>query len=335
MILFLCAALTFACLLVSFRQDRRQFRNAVLLGLTLVLLGLAGLDWLGRSDTPGTQVAPYVLPVLVGVTALVLPAALVANGLTMVRREGRALGNLLSLLAGIAMFLVLGFFGFALASERPAVVRTAVLVLLVAGYVSFVFASYLVYAFLYGRIRVRPGVDYVVVLGCGLVRNEVPKLLASRLDRGLAEYRAEEARGGTPKFVTSGGQGPDEDRPEAVAMAEYLVARGVPDDRILREDRSTTTEENLTFSRALMEADSPGHLCVVVTNNYHAFRAALVARRTGVNGQVVGARTARYFWPSATIREFAAIWMEHWRTNFSVCAALLLAGTAWLLTQPG
>jgi uncharacterized SAM-binding protein YcdF (DUF218 family) len=65
------------------------------------------------------------------------------------------------------------------------------------------------------------------------------------------------ARGGQPAFLTSGGQGPDEGRPESHAMADYLEERGVPAAQLQREDRSTTTGENLSFSKLIMQKEPP------------------------------------------------------------------------------
>ena len=103
------------------------------------------------------------------------------------------------------------------------------------------------------------------------------------------------------------------------------VVRGVPADRILREDRSTSTTENLTFSRELMVSRVPAYRCLIVTNNFHAFRAALTARKVKVNGQVVGSPTAAYYWPTATIREFVAILYSHKYLNGGICL-LITAG---------
>ncbi len=106
-------------------------------------------------------------------------------------------------------------------------------------------------------------------------------------------------------------------------MASYLIERGVPADRILREDKSTSTMENLTFSRELMVDLRPTYRCLIVTNNFHAFRAALTARKAKVNGQVIGSPTAAYYWPTATIREFVAILFTHKYLNGGIC--LLIA----------
>jgi uncharacterized SAM-binding protein YcdF (DUF218 family) len=72
----------------------------------------------------------------------------------------------------------------------------------------------------------------------------------------------------------------------------------------------------------------PGYRCVVVTSNFHVFRAAITARRTGVSGQVVGSPTAAYFWPTATIREFAAVFLSHKVVNLGMCLLLGLLGLA-------
>jgi uncharacterized SAM-binding protein YcdF (DUF218 family) len=162
-------------------------------------------------------------------------------------------------------------------------------------------------------------VDFVVVLGAGLIRGEVSKLLAGRLDRGRQVWEQVRGRGGAPLMITSGGQGADEPVSEARAMADYLISTGVPAEAIRLEDKSTTTLENLTFSRRIMLERKPEYRCTIVTSNYHVLRAALYARRAKVNGQVLGAPTARYFWPNAFLREFVAVLAEHRVKNIALC----------------
>jgi len=108
-------------------------------------------------------------------------------------------------------------------------------------------------------------------------------------------------------------------------MADYLVSRGVDRERVLLEDRSTTTWENLTFSKEIMVEQRPDYRCLVVTNNFHVLRAALLARKAKLNGQVVGSPTAWYYWPTATLREFVAILVEHWVVNTVIGLLIVLA----------
>lgn len=308
-------------------RDRRRFRNAVLLGLTAVCVGLGLIGEAFRLGPGAFDVFQFILLGTPALVVLVLAIFLILNGLVMVRREGRRLGNLLSLLAGLACLPVpfLPLIG-AYLEENTLGVAAAIAALLVVTYLGFLFCCYLVYSWLYGRTRPRPGFDFVVVLGSRLIGGRVPPLLASRLDRAAALWRAETGKGGAPVLVTSGGQGPDEPVPEAHAMADYLVSAGVPADSVVREDRSLTTLENLGNSHTIMTERQPGYRCVVVTNNFHTFRAALMTRKAGVDGQVVGSRTAAYYWPSATIREFVAILVEHRIVNLVILVALVGLG---------
>ncbi len=119
----------------------------------------------------------------------------------------------------------------------------------------------------------------VVVLGAGLRGQQVSGLLARRLNAALEYYQE------NPDIllVVSGGQGPDEDIPEAEAMARYLMERGVPQEHILKEDKSASTEENFAFSRALLEQAGidAGQPVAYVTNRFHIYRAGIFARKAG------------------------------------------------------
>ncbi|MFH9352955.1 YdcF family protein [Kitasatospora sp. NPDC017646] len=327
MLAYAPAALFFLLCGIGVLRDRRRFSNAVLLGIAVSLLALALLTELRKAPTLVAELVAVAIILLPTVGTVALVWFLLANGVTMIRKEGRRPSNLLSLLAGLGIIAVIALLFAAIVTRSPRLAILAGTAVLVVGYISFLFVCFVGYAFLYGRHRPRRDVDFVVVLGSGLIGGErVPPLLASRLNRGREVYEQQAARGNPPVLITSGGQGPDEKLPESDAMADYLIKRGFPAEHIEREDRSRTTEENLLFSRAIMERAKPDYRCVVVTNNFHAFRAALTARKTGVNGHVFGSPTARYYWPSATIREFAAIFLSHKLVNFGICGLLALCG---------
>ena len=318
-------------------RDRRSFANAILLGLALALLGLATAERLARADDMAGRLVLLAVFALVALLPFLVAVYLVVNGLTMVRRESLRLANLLSLVAGLGILAVTGFWLAAPLTRSGELALSATIVMLLFGYVSFQCVSFVLYAFLYGRLSVPRAAEFVVVLGSGLLDGgRVPPLLASRLDRGYAVYRALAARGGDPVLLVSGGKGSDEQVSEADAMAGYLAARGFPADRIYREDRSANTEENLANSQAIMDRLRPGATCVIVTSNYHVFRTAMIARRIGIRGQVTGARTAGYYWPSATLREFGAVFLSYKAVNLAICFLLVAVPvTATLLTGPG
>ncbi|WP_228989993.1 YdcF family protein [Streptomyces sp. DH8] len=329
MVVYVPAALLFLVFCVSVLRERRKFSNAVVLGLA-VLCAVAGL--LYRLVASGSAYTPLVLWSLLGlgaVAVLVLTCFLFLNGVRMVRKEGRSPSNLLSLLAALAIVAVIALLATAATVRTPLLIGAATAAGGLALYFSFLFLCFVCYAFLYGRLRVRRKADFVVVLGSGLINGStVPPLLASRLERAREVHARLSRRGGSPVLLTSGGQGPDEDLPESHAMADHLIAQGFPAHLVEREDRSRNTEENLRFSKAIMEEAKPDYRCVVVTNNYHAFRAALTARRVRIRGQVVGSPTAAYFWPNATLREFTAVLVDYRRGNAVMSALIVLGGVA-------
>lgn len=147
------------------------------------------------------------------------------------------------------------------------------------------------------------GLDYLVVLGANLEADGTPKrTLAHRLDAAAA-YLADNP--GT-RCVVSGGQGPDEPCTEASSMAAYLERQGVDPARITLEERSTTTAENLRFSRELL--DDADASVGVVTNDFHVLRALGIARRQGLSGAVgLSAPTDAIYLPQAYLRECLAL----------------------------
>jgi uncharacterized SAM-binding protein YcdF (DUF218 family) len=335
------AALAFVVFLVSAIADARSFRNAVFLGLALALGTLGLADRL--VDTPGRPARLLLLglALLVALGPFLVACYLVANGVTMARRESLRPANLLPLAAGVAILAVIGLDLAAEQTENAKLGLLATVITLVFGYVSFLLLSYVIYAWVYGQVaELASGADYVIVLGTGLGRRgQVTPLLASRLKRGREVWEGLADRGGRPMLIVSGGQGSDERTSEAAAMAAYLTERGFPADRLACEDRSSTTEENLAFSKAIMDAAGPARpdggaaQCVIVTSNFHVFRTAMLARKAGIRGQVTGARTAGYYWPSAMLREFAAVFVRYWAVNLAICSALAIAPVAYAVAE--
>jgi uncharacterized SAM-binding protein YcdF (DUF218 family) len=335
------AAAAFAAFLASVAADSRSFRNAVFLGLALALGALAVADRL--VDVPGRpgRLLLLGLLLLVAVGPVAVACYLAGNGVVMARRERLRPANMLPLAAAAAIATVIGL---SLAADRTGSAKLgllATMTTLVFGYVSFLLVSFVLYAWVYGQLAgLVSRADFVIVLGAGLgKRGQVTPLLASRLDRGRQVWEGLAARGGSPVLIVSGGQGGDEPVPEAEAMAAYLTGRGFPAGSLALEDQSRTTAENLAFSKAIMDADQRGGpggrgpRCVIVTSSYHVFRAAIIARKAGIRGQVTGARTAGYFWPSAMLREFAAVFLRYRTANVAICSALALAAVAQALAQ--
>lgn len=332
--------LTLAGGVFGFWRDRRR-----LWPLALILAGgfVSAAAVLLLANADGRLGAIPVLVIVAGATLPILGYPLlvlflIANGVTMLRRESRSLGNLLALFTGLALALWPLAPVLLEAIDPPTVVATIVggLITLLDGLIAYAglcFVVFLSAAIAYRRIPGGFPVGHVIVLGSGLIGDRVPPLLAARLDAGIA---AADAQDPPAVLIPTGGQGSDEALPEGVAMARYLTEHGVDESRILVEDRARNTRENLEFSRALLpDPDAP---VAVVTNSYHVFRAALLTRHLGMRARVVGARTAAYFVPSAFIREFVAVLKENWKLHLPLVvlwSVLMVAFTALgVLNEP-
>jgi uncharacterized SAM-binding protein YcdF (DUF218 family) len=160
------------------------------------------------------------------------------------------------------------FWGF-----LPGWVRTTLIVLAAIGLLVFVFVEGCIVSRFWDQAPA--DLDYIIVLGAQMKESGPSRALQMRLDRAYDYLTANERT----KAVLSGGQGPDEPVSEAQGMRDYLVSRGIKEDRLILEEKSTSTWENLTFSSRYVEAgtDTVG----IVTNNFHIFRAKKIAEKAG------------------------------------------------------
>jgi len=121
--------------------------------------------------------------------------------------------------------------------------------------------------------------DAIVVLGASLRRDRLSRVLAERIAAGVELWSA----GGAPKIVCTGGMTGGAHRAEATVMAEALVAAGIPASAIVVEDQAQTTADNAAFVAALLP---PGARVWLVTQPFHARRAAYLFRRVGLDARV-------------------------------------------------
>lgn len=149
--------------------------------------------------------------------------------------------------------------------------------------------------------------DYMVVLGCGVNGTEPSLSLQNRIDAAYAYLTAHPAA----ICVVSGGQGPGEDMTEAACMKRELTEMGIDPDRIWEENRSTSTQENLEFSLAVIEANTgfrPDTIGIV-SSEYHLCRAGLMAKDLGVSAVGIPGKTTWFtLWANYHMREIVAVW---------------------------
>ena len=121
----------------------------------------------------------------------------------------------------------------------------------------------------------RAGADYVIILGAQWKTTGPSYVLQKRLDKAIEYLNANPET----KVIVSGGQGYNEPVSEAEGMKGYLADAGIDPERILAEDASTNTTQNLIYSGELLNKSEDS--VVVVTNNFHMFRALAIAKKQG------------------------------------------------------
>ena len=298
-----------------FRKDRSRYRNCYLLSFALISL----FPFLVNIVDTYSRIHVLILLNAALLSILIVPFFLILNGIVMIRREGRHPAQLLSLALGLAMLaaeaiVLAGIFRQSFSGGmQPLIPRTF---LSVAGaalavtvlYGSASFLVFMIYTLFLQIVPLKKDFDYVIIHGSGLLDGDrVPRLLRDRLDKAVEIYRRDPT---PPKLIPSGGQGADETVPEAEAMKRYLISRGIPEGDIIPENRSSTTLENLQFSKAILDRFEGRKYTALVSSNYHVYRALRYCREIGLKCTGIGSRVALYYWPSALIREYIAIHME-------------------------
>ncbi len=250
---------------------------------------------------------------------LVYSIALFVSNVSLIVHEGRRLVNILGII--LSFLLLAGFFCYFLLVRHGSdlidsdVVYQLLLSIYTAVYMYFecMILGAVVANVIAAVHEPEPDKDFVIILGCGFKKDGTPSnILKGRIERALEFYRRQKDLTGKDLiFVTSGGQGPDEVMSESECMKRYLIEKGIPEEQIIEEDRSTNTYENMKFSKEKIDAVNPDAKVAFSTTNYHVFRAGLFARRVKMRAVGMGAITKWYFWPNASVRELVGLLTEH------------------------
>ncbi len=259
------------------------FVPAGILGLGALVLARFGMGWL-----------PYPL----------LVAGMILAGIGAVKlRPGWVLssGGLLAMALALR-FAARGYawWGYALAFVAALIVLhhflpvklwRVVVVLVCIGVLYFCFVESFVIRS--ARTDKEPERDYLIVLGAAVYKDQPSLTLVRRLEGALDYLNT------YPKSVAivSGGMGPGETVTEAKAMHDWLIAHGIPEERILQEPKATSTQENLAFSFQIIRerGDEPDGHVAIVSSAYHLYRAKEMAKLQGVEAAGVAAPWGYFF----------------------------------------
>ena len=202
--------------------------------------------------------------------------------------------------AGVLALILAALFFSRLWIRIPALFRYAFWALVLAGALWILICCGLMVSRFGDRGREDP--DCLIVLG-SQVRTDGPSLtLRYRLDTAAAYL---EDHPDIP-CILSGGQGPNEPCTEAEGMRDYLTSRGIDESRLILEERSSNTIENILFSKALLP-EGAGSIAII-TNDFHLFRGTRLAAAQGLpNVTGIAAPSVSFYLPNNMLRECMGI----------------------------
>ena len=148
--------------------------------------------------------------------------------------------------------------------------------------------------------------DYIIVLGARVKGETMSLALRYRVDKAY-EYLEKNKE---TKAILSGGKGNGENISEAEAMRRYLTGKGISEDRLLLEDKSTNTDENIYNSFIIIDEIKSDAKIIVITSRFHVLRAKMIAKDNGKAVEGIGVKTMQYLIPNYYLREFFAVIKE-------------------------
>ena len=344
-IILLCFAIIAAVMIFSYVEcwKKAEFSYSMVayggFGLFLTAIDVYALYYMHTFDN--FRFALYTMSetgyyfVIVATPLIILLSGLCAfSNLWLVRHEGfrgrNLLGIILSIISITGSFIVIlgRHSSHALASMN--VHDTLFLAMAyIASFLICIFLFIILTAFLSTRHYPAFDKDYVIILGCGIRKDgSLTPLLKGRVDAAIKfENEQFEKTGRHAKFVPSGGKGPDEVISESEAMTKYLLEQGIPEERILKEDKSINTWQNIKFSRDVIWNDAGGDKnakAAFATTNYHIFRGYTLSHEHGLLNEGISAKTKWYFFPNAFLREFAGIMVARRRHLFGLAILIFV-----------
>lgn len=301
--LFILALILLILTLVLTSKDRTNYINGILLTFSIILFILPIYMQVNNIELSSAivylvkDISKYITYVI----AILFMYNGVYNSFTKKKVRKNNITDLLSFLAGITFIMII-----ILTDIRQEKIFFWIDVLIF--YIDIMFISYLLNSLIY-RITTREGkYDIIIILGAGLVEGIRPsRTLNKRLNKAIELFNI------NPEaiIIASGGKGSNEKISEAEAMKIYLIEKGIPEQSIILEDKSTNTYENLMFSKEkIKDIKKKDPQIAVVSSDFHIYRAVNYSKLSKLKVTGIGSKTVFYYRPAAFIREFAAMFVK-------------------------
>lgn len=264
---------------------------------------------------------------------LIFCIALSVSNIQLIRKEGFRVSNVLGI--GVSVAIIFGvvistLFANSFYSGSTMQVMVTGTIIEICDSIYVFFECFLLGAMLCGSLAAthepQYDKDYLIILGCQ-VRPDgtLYPLIQSRVDRAIQFYQRQlEKTGKKAIFLPSGGKGADEPISEASAIKRYLLEKGIPEEQILVEDQSMNTEQNMCFSKKIIEDMTPDAKVAFSTTNYHVFRSGIISRQNEFEPEGIGSKTKWYFWPNAYIREVIGMMAYKWKSMVIVLIPIVV-----------
>ena len=315
-------------LIRGIKKNLYEYRNIRLLGLTLFIFPIFSLtlylfitDLIQGYNDPLYMFISNLISNSIIFIILMLPIAIITSilvvisNIKLILKEGITWKNMLGIFLGglILITTAVSIYFYNYGS------RYNIYIIFILSSISYIIAVLVAYleCILFGTIilgiisaKKKPDYnqDYIIILGCK-IKNDgtLFPLLKSRVDRAIEFAKKQKEKTGKDIiFVPSGGKGNDEIISEADAMKNYLIEQGIDKKKILVENKSTNTYQNIKYSNELISKKDKSANIAFCTTNYHVFRAGNIASNQNIYMKGIGAKTKTYYWINAFIREFIA-----------------------------
>lgn len=334
----------------SLNRSLYAYKNIYLFGWIIfasffvVVFSAELIPYLGENEASFGTIfeSLYNLPRYFTISALIVLTViclmLAISNIALIRHEGFCVQNVLSIVLAafylggtfVVYFILHLIIDSHILTDLPFGVAITVFIyfclLAVLCYFECLFAGIAIMGWKSARQIPKYDRDYIIILGCSIdKRGGLRPLLKGRVNRAIRFAWDQEIATGKPlKYVPSGGKGSDEIMSEGSAMELYLLSRGAESYEVYPEKESTNTDENMRFSKKIIDELKPDAKVAFATTNYHMLRSGIIARNAGLDAEGIAGDTKWYFWPNGFVREFFAILLMRVKQHL-ISIALLAA----------
>ena len=220
-------------------------------------------------------------------------------------------GNEIGILVSTVLILLTVFFERVIEFAHKPAGKAVIIPVAIITALGFLYVSILSGFMLRAMNNAPQGSQAVIVLGCKVNGTSPSRMLVRRLE-SACEYLSANP---DAVCVVSGGKGDDEKISEAQAMKTYLLDKGIADNRVIIEDKSVNTDENLKFSGEIL-GEMGIKKAAIVTDGFHQYRASIIAHKYGLETYAINAGTdslTKWLISTYWVREWMAVTAEYFK----------------------